>query len=227
MDIDIPTHVRFHPKLYDDTIKWVANAKHIIAREFGKQHGNEHYHLILYKKVTLDAVRKYYQRLCKAHGLQTDKGQANSWYGGVKLFPTNGPQYVCKEGKIVSTKGFDASAIEQYIIEGKNLFRKQIPLIVVNDDSAPLDVEYVYAIQKKEKTFIAKVNEYCEAFFAGPSTKYKTTRQIRTWLKIHQVNVNGCVDAQASNQRIVDTIYIKLHNCRTDNIGEVEEINLG
>lgn len=226
MDMDIPTHVRFHPQLVDDVIKWIGNAKHIMSKEFGSKLGNEHYHLILYKKVTLDAVRKYFQRLCKAHGLQTDKGQANKWYGGVKLFPTNGPQYVSKEGNIISSNGFETQTLEQYIIDGKKLFRTHVPLIVSHMDTPPLEGEEVYAIDRKQNTFIGKVNEYCEDFFSGPNLQYKTMREIKTWLIVHQVRKYGVPDAQATNQRIIQTIYVRLHDIYANKISEEHVCNM-
>lgn len=225
MDMDIPTHVRFHPTLYDDVLKWVGNAKHIMSKEFGKQLGNEHYHLMIYKKLTLDAVRKYFQRLCKTKGYQTDKGVANKWYGGVKLFPTNGPEYVSKEGNIVSSNGFDQETLSQCIVNGKDLFRRHVPLVVAHMDT-PLDVDEVYAVDRKQNTFVGKINEFCDDFFSGPNLMYKTMREIKSWLIVHQVRKYGYPDAQATNQRIVQTIYVRLHDVRADKISEEHVCNL-
>lgn len=194
--LDIPpTHVRFSPLILDDVLEWVRDIKHIISREVGKKLEKEHHHMLL-SGPTIDAITKRFQRICKAKSLPIAHGKANSYYGSIKS--CTDILYVCKEGNIVSYNGYTQDEVNEYVTQAMARQEKIDESIEKKNQQEA----------NSNQSFESRANKYIKAYFDGPHSRYVTVQEIRTWLKFHQVIHHKFVESQASNARIVDTIYI-------------------
>lgn len=129
-------HVRFAPEICELFVSWLKDrksAKYIVSEETGDVEQKVHHHAAFESPVGVEAVKKEFQKFCKVKGLQTSRGQANAWYGGVK--DCTDASYVCKDGKIVCSEGFLTETIADLIAEGKKKYRERKSLVLPPDPS--------------------------------------------------------------------------------------------
>lgn len=128
-------HARFAPEIKPRFLEWIDghSPKYIVGEETAER---LHYHIAFETALGIESIKKKLQAACKSLGLETKRGQANSWYGGVKI--CTDLSYVCKDGNIVAHKNFMPQTIESLIQEGKEKYHKlpstvQVPQMVVGD----------------------------------------------------------------------------------------------
>lgn len=129
-------HVRFAPEIREPFMVWLKDRhslKYVISEEIGEKDQRVHHHAAFESPVGVEAVKKEFQKFCKAKGLQVSRGQANAWYGGVK--ECTDTSYICKDGKIIASEGFMTETIAELIAEGKKKYRDKKSLILPPDPS--------------------------------------------------------------------------------------------
>jgi len=112
--------LRISPELHDWFIVWIdtKSSRYLVAEETATR---QHYHIYMETAIGCDAVKKALSTQCKALGLVTQRGQENSYYGGVKMVDTDFIKYVLKEqaGKdTLRSKGFPPEDIQAGITAG-------------------------------------------------------------------------------------------------------------
>lgn len=150
-------HARFAPEIKPRFLEWIDghSPKYIVGEETAER---LHYHIAFETALGIESIKKKLQAACKSLGLKTERGKANAWYGGVKICTDT--SYVCKDGNIVSHKGFMPQTIAALIEEGKEKYRKEVPLVVPPE--GPKSVIQVVQPAKKSISMRAQFVRYME-----------------------------------------------------------------
>jgi len=151
-------HARFAPEIKAPFLEWIEahSPRYIVSEE----HENRiHHHIAFETALGIESIKKKLQAACKALNLQTERGKANAWYGGVKHCTDT--SYICKDGNIIKSKGFMSQTIEDLIAEGKGKYRKELPL--VQPPGAPTNTIQIVQPAKKSVSMRAQFVRYMES----------------------------------------------------------------
>lgn len=131
-------HFRFNDEIKDEVLAYLLKSStyYCVTREVAHR---VHYHTFAELDCKEDALKKRLQGFCKAKGLQTAKGKANSYYGGVK--ECTDKSYLCKDGNMIAGT-LNPEEFELLYNEGKEKYNKdaEIPLLANIQDSKPVQV---------------------------------------------------------------------------------------
>lgn len=124
-------HIRFKPAIKDFAISWITkkSEKYIISEEIGVKDEGLHFHACFMTTLTESSIRKAFCDASKKLNIPVAKGKGNGVYGSTK--PCTSEAYVCKAGKIISSKGYEASQIADFVKEGAVKFAHKIPMPTV------------------------------------------------------------------------------------------------
>lgn len=172
-------HARFSPEIKTQFLEWidVNSPRYIVGEETANR---VHYHIAFETLLGIESIKKKLQAACKAKGLVTERGKANSYYGGVK--ECTDTSYVCKDGNIVASKGFLAATIEALIKEGKEKYHK-LPSTVNTPDMAVGNVLRVVESKKRSVAMKVQFVKYME-----DECKWKENAQITVDTYVNDVD---------------------------------------
>lgn len=151
-------HIRFKPAIKDFAISWITkkSEKFIISEEIGVKDEGLHFHACFMTTLTESAIRKAFCDASKKLNIPVAKGKGNGVYGSTK--PCTGEEYVCKGGKIISSKGYEATQIDDFVRSGAVRFAYKLPVPIV----ATPGVERVIVERKARLTITERLCLHAE-----------------------------------------------------------------
>lgn len=167
-------HARFNEPIKAPVLEWIEGhcSRYVVAEELAD---SLHYHAAFDTALGIESVKKKFQKACKDLGLKTERGKANAYYGGVK--ECTDTSYICKDGKIIASKGFMPQTIAALIQEGKEKYRKsQIPMV------PPMAVGEVIRIVEKPKKSISMRAQFVRYMETEVQWKENTTITEETYV---------------------------------------------
>jgi len=113
-------HIRFGAALFtfgDELVADLKPPRYIIAEEVGSVTEKVHRHMCIETELSLEGLKKRFQKQLKQLGLTGKRGHENEHYGGTRECDDEGA-YVCKYGNIVGSKGYSESELSELIVKG-------------------------------------------------------------------------------------------------------------
>lgn len=172
-------HIRFKPAIKEFAVAWITkkSEKFIISEEIGVKDEGLHYHACFMTSLTDSAIRKAFCDASKKLNIPVAKGKGNGVYGSTK--PCTSEAYVCKGGKIVSSKGYEATQIEELIKEGAVKFAHKLSTPIV---ATSIPTERVIVVRKARLTITERLCLHAE-------TELKWKRDAHWTLEHYEANI--------------------------------------